>query len=247
VLFIDCDARFDIHCLQTVITTFIKDKLAENLQAGFIQPTTITGPSEDEIEQVVTAALSRTYIFQPTSGMGLLATVKGLPRLLSQHAYKSLTIGLVAIDSLSTFHHALRTNHKLPEYYSQLATSLRSLSSLFSVPVITTSWSLFAQTASPETQPRTYIGVALSHSVVQRPVWRQYFPGEWLRGVDCRIVLQKREVRGFMEGMTIDEAEREKEMRMEVVKRGAVQGWLEGHEGREFEMFITDEGVRFVP
>jgi hypothetical protein len=27
----------------------------------------------------------------------------------------------------------------------------------------------------------------------------------------------------------------------DVVKRGAVLGWLEDHEGREFEMFITGE------
>jgi hypothetical protein len=32
--------------------------------------------------------------------------------------------------------------------------------------------------------------------------------------------------------------------RMEVVNRGAVMGWLENDEKREFEMFITDDGIR---
>jgi hypothetical protein len=30
---------------------------------------------------------------------------------------------------------------------------------------------------------------------------------------------------------------------MEAVRRGAVLGWLENDEGREFEMFTTDEEI----
>jgi RecA/RadA recombinase len=249
VLFIDCDARFDIHRLKTIITTYVKNRLAENLQVGFILPLPVKDPSSNEIEQLVTAALTRLYIFQPTSGMGLLSTVKGLTTFLSQAPHNSLTIGLICIDSISAFHHALRANEKLVEYYSHLSVALRSLSTLFGVPVITTSWSLFTQTTPQNDQTRSYIGLGPSHphSVsVQRPAWRQYFPREWLRGVECRIILQKREVRGFMDGMMLVEADMERERRMEVVRRGAVLGWLENDEGREFEMFITDEGVRFA-
>ena len=54
----------------------------------------------------------------------------------------------------------------------------------------------------------------------------------------------KREVRGFMIGIDVDEAERERERRQEVVRRGEVVGWVEGAGGGEFEMFVTDEGVR---
>jgi hypothetical protein len=78
-------------------------------------------------------------------------------------------------------------------------------------------------------------------------MWRHYFPGEWLRAVDARIILQKPEIRGFLTGMMLVEAETENAKRMEVVSRGAVMGWLENNEGREFEMFITDEGVRLSP
>jgi hypothetical protein len=56
--------------------------------------------------------------------------------------------------------------------------------------------------------------------------------------------LQKREVRGFMVDIPLVDAEKDKAKRMEVVKRGAVMGWLENDEKREFEMFITDDGVR---
>jgi hypothetical protein len=96
-------------------------------------------------------------------------------------------------------------------------------------------------------QERGYLGAEPSHprSVsVHRPSWRQYFPMEWLRGVDRRIILQKREVRGFVAGISLVEAETEREKRMEVVRRGAVMGWLEDDEKKEFDMFITDEGVR---
>ena len=249
VFFIDCDGRFDIHRLRRIIATFIKDKFAESLQGGFIQHNSIQYPSEDEINQIVITALSNLYLFQPTSGIGLLSVVKGLPTFLSQPDNKSLILGLICIDSLSAFHHVLRAGDKIAEYYTQLSTSLRSLSSLLGIHVITTSWSLFSQTTN-QIQGRGYLGVGPSHphSVsAHRPVWRQYFPVEWLRAVDQRIILQKREVRGFVMGILLVEAEMEREKRMEVVKRGAVVGWLEKDESREFEMLITDEGIRISP
>ena len=48
-------------------------------------------------------------------------------------------------------------------------------------------------------------------------------------------------------GILLVEAEMEREKRMEVVKRGAVMGWLENDEKREFEMFITDRGIKITP
>jgi hypothetical protein len=183
------------------------------------------------------------------SGIGLLSVVKGLPTFLSQLNNKNLIVGLICIDSLSAFHHVLRAGDKITEYYSQLSSSLRSLSSLLGIPIITTSWSLFAQTTN-QIQGRGYLGVGPSHPhsiSAHRPMWRQYFPVEWLRAIDHRIILQKREVRGFMMGISLVEAETEREKRMEVVKRGAVMGWLENDEKREFEMLITDEGIRISP
>ena len=235
--------------MKKVIASYIEGKLAENIQGGFIHLTPVQGPTEEEIENVAVAAVARVYVFQPTSAMGLLSTVKGLTTYLSQPENHSLSIGLICLDALTAFHHVVRATDKQSEYYATLSTSLRSLSSLFAVPVITTSWALFAKQVA-QNQGRQYVGTGPSHShsvSVQRPVWRQYFPGEWLCGVDCRIILQKREVRGFMAGMSLVEAEMEKERRMEVVKRGAVLGWLENDEGKEFEMSITDEGVKISP
>jgi hypothetical protein len=246
VFFFDCDVRFDIHRLQKVITTFIKGKFAENLQGGFIHHTPVPTPSDEEIHQVGITALSNLYIFQPTSPLSLLTSIKGLPTLLSQSEYGNISLGLVCIDSFSTIYHVLRTNEKQHEYYSQFSYSLHSFATLFSIPVISTSWALFAQTPT-QLGETGYLGTGPSHpnSVSSlRPVWRQYFPGEWLRGVDARIILQKQEVRGFMAGIMLVEAEMETERRMEVVKRGTVAGWVEGDEGSDFEMFITEDGVR---
>lgn len=49
-----------------------------------------------------------------------------------------------------------------------------------------------------------------------------------------------------MAGIKLVEAEMERERRMEIVRRGGVLGWLENHEEREFEMFITDQGVKIT-
>lgn len=219
--------------------------MAENLQGGFIQQQPVSGPTEEEIGECADAALGNVYIFQPTSGIGLLATVKSLSSFLSRVENQNLMLGMICIDSLTAFHHVLRSMDKLAEYYATLSSSLRNLSSLFGVPVITTSWALFAHTED-QVQGKGYLGTGPSHAhsvSTRRPVWKQYFPVEWLRGVDARIILQKREVRGFMVDIPLVDAERDKDRRMEVVKRGAVMGWLESDETREFEMFITDDGV----
>jgi hypothetical protein len=246
VLLFDCDTRFDIRRLQQIITSFLRSKVTEGVQGGFIHLNPVQNPSEEEISQVVQTALSNLYIFQPTSPLTLLASVEGLPTFLSLPEYGQISLGLLCIDSLSAFHHILRMNEKQHEYYTQLSLSLRTISTLFKIPVITTSWALFTQT-TPQIGQRGYLGTGPSHAhsiSSLRSDWRQYFPGEWLRGVNVRIVLQKSEVRGFMDGATLAEAEMEKERREEVVKRGTVVGWVEGDEGSEFEMLINSSGVR---
>ena len=249
MLFIDCDQRFDIHRLCHVAATYIKDRFAENLQGGFIHNVRVQTPTDEEIDTLVKNAMSNIYLFQPVSATGLLSTVKGLAHYLSQPDLESVTVGMICIDSLTAFHHVLRADDKLHEYYSHLASTLRSLSTLFATPVITTSWALHTQESDYRQQGRGFLGVGPSHQhsvSTHRPIWRQYFPAGWLRAVDRRIILQKREIRGFMMGVILTEAEMENAKRMEVVKLGAVMGWLENDEGREFEMFITDEGVRFA-
>lgn len=249
VLFLDCDNNFDIHRFRRVASTYIKDKFAESLQGGFIHHAPVQTLSPEEVDPVVTTALSNIYVFQPSSGIALLSTLKGLTHYLSRPEHENVLVGLICIDSITAFHNVLRSTDMLSDYYLQLATTLRSLSTLFGVPVITTSWALFAQNLDQLPQGRGYLGVGPSHphsTSTHRPIWRHYFPGEWLRAVDRRIILQKKEIRGFLSGMMLVEAEMEKEKRMEVVKRGAIMGWVEDDEGKEFEMFITDEGVRFA-
>src|SRR5271170_2582228 len=220
VFFIDCDARFDVLRLRHLLRTFVRGKL-EGLQGGFVHQQPVQGPSEEEIVECVDSALGNLYLFQPMSGIGLLATVKSLPSFLSRVENRNITLGLICIDSLTAFHHVLRSMDKLAEYYATLCSSLRSLSSLLGIPVITTSWALFAQTYTSQVQGKGNLGTGPSHpqSVsARRPVWKQYFPVEWLRGVDCRIILQKREVRGFMADIPLADAEKDKDKRMEVVK-----------------------------
>ena len=154
---------------------------------------------------------------------------------------------MVCIDSLTSFHHVIRGQERVSEYYARLANSLRRLSSLFNIPILVTSWALYEHTVHENVGKSQYMGTGPSHPhavSLKKTLWRQYFPGEWLRNVDRRIVLQRREVRGFVMGIGLEEAERERERRDSVVKRGSVVGWVEGDERREFEMFITESGVR---
>jgi len=256
---LDCENRFDGCRLRDIVRTYILDKVNENAQGGFIRPqhppaSQLTSPSTEEIDVVVHAALARLYIFKPTSGINLLATILGLTSILSRsedheyHNIKDGTLGLICIDSLSSFHHVLRSTPPglQQQYYHILSTTLRRLSNLFSIPVLVTSWSLFPQHLPDGDIPGggRYIGTGLSRDgSSRRPIWKQYFPGEWTGNVDGRVILMKREIRGFVMGLGIEEAERERERRGAVVRRGEVVGWSESH-GREFEMFITKEGVR---
>jgi hypothetical protein len=250
VFWIDCDGRLDIHRLRQVMETYIRDKFFENSQGGYIHERPPQEPREQELEEIVRASLSRVYVFRPTSAVGLLCLVKGIPTFLSKAENQNLTLGLICIDSLTAFHHILRPLDYLAEYYARLASALRSLSSLFNVPVITTSWALYTPREPPDNAigGRGYIGTGPSHphsASLQHPVWRHYFPSEWLLAVSKRIILQRKDVRGFVVGMSIVEAEMKREERMDVVRKGALTGWVEDDERREFEMFIVEAGVRF--
>jgi hypothetical protein len=230
--------------------TYIRDKFFQNFQGGFIHERPPQEPREQELEELVRGALSRVYVFRPSSALGLLTLVKGIPTFLSKAENQNLTMGMICIDSLTAFHHILRPQDYLAEYYARLASALRSLSTLFNVPVVTTSWALYTPREPPDNAigGRGYIGTGPSHPhslSLQRPVWRHYFPGEWLRALNNRVILQRKDVRGFIVGISIAEAEMEREKRMEAVRKGAVMGWAEDDENREFEMFIIEDGVRF--
>lgn len=75
-------------------------------------------------------------------------------------------------------------------------------------------------------------------------MWRQYFPIEWLRVVDRRIILQKPE--GLVAGTSLVDAEAEKERRSKMAKKSSVIGWLESDERRGFDMVITDDGIQIL-
>jgi hypothetical protein len=253
-MFLDCDGRFNVHRLRQIAVTYMLNAVAENTQGGFVERLASQNPYAAEIEDLVTNALFNVYVFQPSSWMSLLATVKSLETALSQPEYAYVPLGMICIDSLSAFHHIVRSTDKSSEYYSQLSSSLRALSSLFGIFVIATSWALSPLPTEQHPRRSRYIDLGPSHPhaiTSHRTLWRQYFPEGWLRGVDRRIVLHKKDVKAFLADMTLKEAEVEKEKRTEAVKKGVVLGWVEssemGERTGEFEMFVTDEGVTISP
>jgi hypothetical protein len=245
VIFIDCNKQFDIHRLHKIVRKYAKDQITERRQGGFSTPFSMRSHSDEEIDQLVQNALTNLHLFQPASPMALLATVKSIPNFISQHGHGSF--GMLCIDSLTAFHHIMRAKEKITGYYAQLSSSLVDISRIFSIPIIVTSWSLFP-VAPMTSEHRPLIGVPASypHGVSpHRPAWRQYFPTEWSQRATKRVILHKHEARGFARGIGLEDAEKEREKR-EVVRRGRVLGWLENDEKREFEMFITEEGVQIV-
>ncbi|ODH46506.1 hypothetical protein GX48_07394 [Paracoccidioides brasiliensis] len=134
----------------------------------------------------------------------------------------------------------------------KITRALQALQHTFSCPLIYTTWGLQPALPRPYTQPahananananaRTSIAapnIPLYKS--PHPSYRPYLPRPWPSLATCRVVLQRESVRSFAPLLTLEEIMGEAGMRLEVVRRGRVVGWVDGGVGAEVRRGGTD-------
>ncbi|CAE6448616.1 unnamed protein product [Rhizoctonia solani] len=97
VIVCDCDGRWSLRRLNTIITSYLRDRLAAVL---------LQGPAESyehSISRAVTNALKRVHIFRPGSTLSLATTLMAIPTYHRTHMAEE-QIGMLMVDGISSFY-----------------------------------------------------------------------------------------------------------------------------------------------
>ncbi|CUA77009.1 DNA-repair protein XRCC2 [Rhizoctonia solani] len=98
VVVCDCDGRWSLRRLNTIITSYLHDRLAT------ILPNEASLELHDQtISQTVTNALKRIHVFRPTTTLALATTLTAMPAYHRTHM-TSEQIGMLMVDGISSFH-----------------------------------------------------------------------------------------------------------------------------------------------
>ncbi|KAG9081532.1 hypothetical protein FRC06_005516 [Ceratobasidium sp. 370] len=105
VVVCDCDARWSLLRLHTIISRYIRERLA--IAASGSQVTAdIKGPdaaSAPTVPELVSESLKRVHVFRPTSTLSLATTLMAIPAY-HKSQMPNETIGMLMIDSISSFY-----------------------------------------------------------------------------------------------------------------------------------------------
>ncbi|KAG9123525.1 hypothetical protein FRC07_014830 [Ceratobasidium sp. 392] len=105
VVVCDCDARWSLLRLHTIISRYLHERLASAISAS--QPNEDSemhgAASAPVVSEVVSEALKRVHIFRPTSTLSLATTLISIP-VYHRSRMSDETIGMLMIDSISSFY-----------------------------------------------------------------------------------------------------------------------------------------------
>ncbi|KAI9849848.1 MAG: hypothetical protein M1837_000062 [Sclerophora amabilis] len=231
VIVLDNDSRFSATRLQQIIKGYITQRVEAALRPhhGHLspsgqhpQPVSLSAPSlvsssTNVIDILIITALTHTHIIRPTSTASLQATLQhSLPEYLlhANHPSQHRRVGAIILDSADAFtwqdkldaitknsSTTTTTTTTTTNPTSPTQTALRSLQRLLSNPLLlcTSSTSSFPSFAHSRT------------------------PGMPKEKGDLTIRLERVAVPKFGPGMSLEEAEVDRERRAEVVRRGVFE------------------------
>ncbi|KAL4814688.1 hypothetical protein BDW67DRAFT_186487 [Aspergillus spinulosporus] len=250
VVFIDTDGRFDAERLRTVARGIVLDRLGD----------TVASDTENHgaVEAMIFTSLQHIHVFRPQSSLALLATLQSLDAYLldlSRHASGNRALQAIIIDSATAFlwqdklqdeiartedigrpvaeierERLQRENFYLADIYADLVTILKQLQNTFDCNVIYTATSFGGRSTEKPSMP--YGSYNPLDTALQTPSFRSPLPSPWGLFPTLRLVLQRKVLRPFQPGVSVQEAERDAPMRQEVVMRGEFLGSVNGW-GRE--------------
>lgn len=196
VVLLDLEGQFDILCLHQILSQL--------------------GPAHD--------CLPHLHIFRPDSTPALLATLDFLQGYLldqpSCHISSNKSLGLVALQDLSAFLYQDRAaseagppdqsnDNLVVMYHRRLVQQLQHLSQKFGCAIIATNMTF----ASP------------SHSSANAAL-RSHLPAVWNNFAQMKLVTERATTQKFAPGMSVQEAEVEREIRWQAVQRSHFTVWI---------------------
>lgn len=184
-----------------------------------------------DMKPVIKTALTHLHIFRTQSWSSFLATLNSLPDYLlndnPQHKSMHRRVHSVVLEDIDAFSCSIRntgaavpsSSNTLATASTQLTTSLAKLSKLLSCATILTSQS-----------------TTLSS-------YRPALPTSWPQGTPVtRLAVRRVDVLKFAPGISVEDAEKERVQRWEVVSRGRFECWRVGTGARDSEGFVFRVG-----
>ncbi|KAB2108811.1 hypothetical protein AG0111_0g3169 [Alternaria gaisen] len=192
----------------------------------------INEPLRVDVKIMVKAALQHLHIFYPKSWPSLLATLDSLPDyLLNQTTpHKSMhhRIQSIVLEDIDAFIWSIRntntssvsmSSNTLAMASTQLITRLTKLIKLFSC------------------------GAVLTSQSTSQSSYRPALPTSWPQGTSVtRLAIRRVDVPKFAPAISVEEAEKERPQRWEVVSRGRFECWKVGAGARDGEGFAFRVG-----
>ncbi|KAF8606123.1 hypothetical protein BDV93DRAFT_520980 [Ceratobasidium sp. AG-I] len=124
VIVCDCDVRWSVRRLSTIMTTYLRERLSSTISehgpASSVSSDTFCTPT---VAEIVEKSLKRIHVFRPTSTISLATTLMALPAYHRSHMPNE-EIGMLMVDSLSAFFWTDRWAAEQAEQASQLAADL---------------------------------------------------------------------------------------------------------------------------
>ena len=268
VVLIDADDRFDAGALRTVARGIAREAKGSKGSKGLSDSdgnNPAQGPSDDELEKVVSSALQHVHVFRPQSSSALLATLCALDAYLfniSCHHSASRPLQMIAIDSVTAFFWQDRLRDEvartedigrprteidqereqkqvfyLSDLYSQLVTELKRLQGRFGCTVVYTAT---ASSGRPSINSSYSALGPYDRSPSRTPSLRSALPAPWGIFPTLRLVVHRDLVRSFPPATSAHDARKDAPMRQKVVRQGKFSAWVNSWGREEWPRRVAD-------
>ncbi|KAI4685119.1 hypothetical protein J4E81_008932 [Alternaria sp. BMP 2799] len=224
VILFDPLHHFSIPRLVQVMSTHLKTSLATTEQE-------ITATLKASMKSAIKTALPHLHIFHPTSWSSFLSTLDSLPEYLlnktPQHKSMHRRIHSLILEDIDAFVWSIRntsptvssSSNTLATASTQLTTRVAKLGKLLSCATVLTSQSNLLSSYRPS------------------------LPTSWPQGTPVtRLAVRRVDVLQFAPGISVEDAEKERVQRWEVVSRGRFECWRVGVGARDGEGFVFRVG-----
>jgi hypothetical protein len=199
---------------------------------------------------LIKESLPHLHIFRPQSWPSLLATLRSLPDYLfaGNHKSKHRAVHALVLDDIDAFTWQMRATPTSTTTTTSSSTTIPDVNAVASTDTNATANPLTAASAqltAQITRLSSLLSCAtiLASQSVSPAIFRPALPVVWPAGVAVtRLGVKRVEVGRFRAGISVEEAEAEREARWDVVRRGRFECWRVGVDAG-FVFRVSEGGV----
>jgi hypothetical protein len=225
-------------------------QLLSPLSLATTSTSTIDHANHHDPATLIKESLPHLHIFRPQSWPSLLATLRSLPDYLfaGSHKSKHRVVHALVLDDIDAFTWQMRATPTSTTTTTSSSTTIPDVNAVASTYTNATANPLTAASAqltAQITRLSSLLSCAtiLTSQSVSPAIFRPALPVVWPAGVAVtRLGVKRVEVGRFRAGISVEEAEAEREARWDVVRRGRFECWRVGVDAG-FIFRVSEGGV----